>query len=267
MMRGIGTVVLLAGLTAPVAGHDYWIVPDNFSPPIGKRVAVRVFVGDHFTSEAERPFQKKPTVSFQLISSGKTIDLTAAAQEGKTPMTEIVCPQGGNYWVALERASLTITLAADKFNRYLEEEGLASILQARRQAKEEGQPGRERYARYLKCLLRAGGTGNEAWKKVVGHRLEIVPLADPHEAGTRGSLKIRLLFEGKPLSNAALFALRKDGKQVTEQKLRTAKDGTAEVRLTGRGIWLLRMVHMRRCAGRTDADWESFWTSLTFELK
>ncbi len=85
--------------------------------------------------------------------------------------------------------------------------------------------------------------------------------------GPGGALKVRLLFEGKPLPNTALFALRKIGDKVTEQRLMTAADGTAEVRLTDKGTWMLRLVHMRRCAGRADADWESFWTSLTFELR
>ncbi|HKB38425.1 MAG TPA: DUF4198 domain-containing protein, partial [Gemmataceae bacterium] len=217
--------------------------------------------------EGERPFQQKPTVAFRLISSRKAIDLATAAKEGKTPMTEIVCPERGSYWVALERAPVTITLAADKFNRYLEEEGLKPILEERRKSKEAGQPGRERYSRYLKCLLQAGGTGDETWKKVIGHRLEIVPLADPYAAGPGGVLKVRLLFEGKSLPNAALFAFHKIGDKVTEQRLTTAADGTAAVRLTDRGTWMLRLVHMRRCAGRADADWESFWTSLTFELR
>jgi uncharacterized GH25 family protein len=258
--------LLLAVFAAPGAAHDYWIEPDDFSPPVGKAVAVRVFVGDRFKSEGERPFQKKPTVSLRLVSSGKTIDLAAAAQEGKTPMTDIICPQKGNYWVALERAPVAITLAADKFNRYLEDEGLAAIVAERRRTKEEGKPGRERYARSLKCLLRAGEASDETWKRILGHRLEIVPLADPH-AAPGGMLKVRLLFEGKPLPNATLFALCKDGKKVTQQRRTTTVDGSTEVRLAGKGTWLLRLVHMRRCTSRADADWESFWTSLTFELR
>jgi uncharacterized GH25 family protein len=259
-------VLLLAYLARPALAHDYWIEPDNFSPPVGKAVAVRVFVGDHFNREAERPFQKKLTVSLRLVSAVKTVDLRTLGQEGKIPLTEVLCPDQGSYWVALERAPVGITLAADKFNRYLEDERLTAIREERKRAKEDGRPGRERYSRYLKCLLRAGGTGDATWEKVLGHRLEIVLLADPH-AATGGMLKVRLLFEGKPLPNVALFALCKEGKQVTEQKLATAADGTAEVKLLGKGIWLLRLVHMRRCAGRADADWESFWTSLTFELR
>ena len=50
-------------------------------------------------------------------------------------------------------------------------------------------------------------------------------------------------------------------------KLTTAKDGTAEVKISHAGKWLVRMVHMRRCADRDEADWESFWTSLSFAIR
>jgi uncharacterized GH25 family protein len=268
-MRRSQLAAVLSVLTAvcPAAGHDYWIQPETFAPPLNKAVAVRVFVGDHFKSEAERPFQKKPTVRFQLLSEKQTLDLAARGREGKTPMAEISCPQAGYYWINLERGPHFIKLDADKFNHYLAEEGLRAVLEQRRQAKEDRLPGRERYRRYLKCLLRGGGKGDDAWKKVLGHKLEIVPLADPGAVRPGGTLKVRVLFEGKPLAHVALFALHKQADKVSEQKLTTAADGTASVVVRGKGVWLLRLVHMRRCAGGADADWESFWSAWTFAVE
>jgi uncharacterized GH25 family protein len=268
MIRSPLVSVVLPLIACPTAaGHDYWIQPDTFAPSLNKSVAVRVFVGDHFKSEGERPFQKQPTVRFQLLSASQAVDLAARGREGKTPMAEITCPQPGYYWVALERGPHLIKLDADKFNRYLAEEGLRTVLEQRRQAKEDRLPGRERYRRYLKGLLRAGGKGDETWKKVLGHKLEIVPLDDPGAIRPGGTLKARVLFEGKPLANAALFALGKSADKVSEQKLTTAADGTASVAVKGRGTWLVRLVHMRRCVGRTDADWESLWSALTFAVE
>ena len=267
MRRASLLSVLLLSVCRPATGHDYWIQPDTFAPAPDKSVAVRVFVGDHFKSEGERPFQKKPTVRFQLLSANQTVDLAALGREDKTPMAEITCPRAGSYWIALERGPHFIKLDADKFNHYLTEEGLRAVLEQRRQAKEDRLPGRERYRRYLKCLLRAGGKGDETWKKVLGHKLEIVPLADPGAVRPGGTLKVRVLFEGKPLANAALFALHKQADKVSEQKLTTAADGTAKVAVRGRGVWLLRLVHMRRCADCPGADWESFWSALTFAVE
>src|SRR5688572_25302324 len=119
---GVALMALLAAL--PVFGHDYWLEPDAFFVPVDKEVNVRLHVGDDFKSEAERPFQKKPTVKLQLISTKETQDLTAAGEEDKKPVARVTAKTPGTYLVALERAPQKITLAADKFNAYLKEEGL-----------------------------------------------------------------------------------------------------------------------------------------------
>ena len=46
---------------------------------------------------------------------------------------------------------------------------------------------------------------------------------------------------------------------------RTGKDGRVRFKLTHSGVWMLAGVHMR-AAKRIDADWESLWAPLTFEL-
>ena len=260
---GLLTLFLAA---APATAHDYWIEPATFSPAAGKPVAVRVYVGDHFKSEGERPFQKKPTVRFRLVSAKETADLARTGREGRTPMGEAVCPRPGCHWIDLRRGAVPIKLEADKFNRYLAAEGLDAVREQRRRAGEDRQPGRERYSRCLKCLLRVGA-GDDAWKRVLGQQLEIVPLADPASVKPGGTLRVRVQFEGKPLAKAAVFALRKDGGKVTTQRLRTDAEGTAAVVLAGKGVWLVRLVHMRRCTGNADADWESVWAALTFEVK
>ncbi len=81
------------------------------------------------------------------------------------------------------------------------------------------------------------------------------------------SLPVVLLFEGKPLAGAQIEAhSRVDGKVMT-QKTTSDKDGQATVKLDRAGLWLIRLVHMRRCPEPKEADWESFWASCSFEVK
>jgi len=40
-----------------------------------------------------------------------------------------------------------------------------------------------------------------------------------------------------------------------------------EFTLGQRGAWLVRTVHMQRCIGCDDADWESFWAAYSFALR
>ena len=40
--------------------------------------------------------------------------------------------------------------------------------------------------------------------------------------------------------------------------------GRINVVMDRQGVWLVRMVHMTRCEGCDDADWQSFWSSYSF---
>ncbi len=265
--RTLIILVVLATLAAPARGHDYWLQPATFTPASGKPVALALHVGDGFVSEAERPFQKKPTLHCRLYSSSDTVDLAASAREGGRPLLRLSCPKPGIYLVALERDAHLITLAAKKFNRYLAEEGLDAVLAQRKKRGEADAPGRERYRRYLKCLLRAGGKGDGTWKKSAGHKLEILPLADPTALKAGDTLKVRILFEGKPLAGAKVTAFRRAGKKVVAHSAVSSARGEACFPFDAAGPCLVRLVHMRRSAHDSEADWHSFWAALSFAVR
>src|SRR5262249_3155538 len=191
-------------------------------------------------------------------------DLAARGTDGKKPVTRLSFAREGTHLVLLERAAQLITLDAAKFNRYLEEEGLQEALADRKRTGEDRQPGRERYSRYLKSLLQVGKPLDEVTRPV-GHKLEIVPLENPYSLRPGDTLTVRVLFEDKPLANARLAAHHRDGDRTQTQSLTTTKDGEATIKLPDAGPWLVRLVHMRRCSAE-DADWESFWSALTFAV-
>ena len=85
-------------------------------------------------------------------------------------------------------------------------------------------------------------TGPEApWQSVMGHKLEIVPLADPAAKQPGDSLPVKVLFQGEPLANIAVE--RTDGVTPIKEKdiprFTTGKDGVALVPITSRGLQLL----------------------------
>jgi uncharacterized GH25 family protein len=250
-----------------VHGHDYWLQPATFFPAVKQPVAVRLLVGDGFISELERPFQTAVTRRFVLLSADGSRDLSRETRDGAKPLISLALPKAGTYWLMIERDAHYLTLPAEKFNAYLAEEGLQAILEQRRQAGEDKQPGREKYSRYLKCLLQAGATADDTWKKTGNLRLEIIPLSNPPLLKPGDRLKVRILFEGKALPAARVFADHRSGAKVQTQALTTAKDGTAEIVIAESGPWLVRLVHMQRCGNDPKADWESFWGALTFGVR
>jgi uncharacterized GH25 family protein len=48
---------------------------------------------------------------------------------------------------------------------------------------------------------------------------------------------------------------------------RTDNDGRVRFRLPQGGMWLVKAVHMIPAPAGSNAEWASFWASLTFELR
>lgn len=74
---------------------------------------------------------------------------------------------------------------------------------------------------------------------VLGHAIEIVPLTDPAASGASSNLRVRVLFEGKPLSNAKIEISH--GSRVSQSE--TDAEGIAAVPITGGGDYTLSVGH------------------------
>jgi uncharacterized GH25 family protein len=260
----IAGFVSILFLSISAFAHDYWLEPDAFIVKPGQQVIVRMFLGEHLVSEEERPFKELANVRFELFSNDGRSDLASRAQDDETPVAKLDLKKSGTYLVAMERKPQSISIEADRFTNYLKEEGLDAIVRERESRGETGTEGRERYRRFLKTLILVGDKRDDVFKTIVGHELEVVPAGNPYDAKPGDTLKLTVLFQGKPLTGATVFAHNRDNGKVSTQTLRTAADGTIVVKLDHPGQWLVRMVHMRRCVSCKDIDWESFWTSFSF---
>jgi uncharacterized GH25 family protein len=263
--RRLLAAVTLFLVIVPARAHDYWLMPESFFAAPGSTDELRLLMGDDFVVEEERPFQKKPTLRFRHFAGKETSDLSG--EDGKKPFARLSLKESVTHLIALDRASSLIKLEADKFNKYLKEEGLDAILEARRKAGEDRSPGRERYSRYIKTLIQAGDKPDDTATRVIGQKLEIVLQANPYRLKAGDSLTVKVLFEGKPLARAKVFAHHREKEKTRTQSTTTSAEGLATFKLNASGPWLIRLVHMRRAVKDADADWESFWAALTFALK
>jgi uncharacterized GH25 family protein len=78
-------------------------------------------------------------------------------------------------------------------------------------------------------------------------------------------LKVQLLYLGKPLAGARVTALRKE-KPDAKMHVRTDARGRARLMLPAPGMWLVKAVHMIRLENHSQADWESYWATLLFQV-
>ena len=78
-------------------------------------------------------------------------------------------------------------------------------------------------------------------------------------------LPLRVLYEGAPLTGLLLRRFRSGDADPTAEA-RTDAEGRVRFRIDRGGTWMIAGVHVREAPADVDADWESFWISLTFTM-
>ena len=257
---------LIVVLTADALAHEYWIEPAKFSIAKGEKTQVKLLLGDGLVKDVEeRPFQADKTTVFSVFSRRQTLDLRSRLADGATPLYEFTGAEMGNYLFAMERTWSYITIEPDQFDAYLREDGMEYIIAEREKLGESKRPGRERYARFLKSLLQVGRKGDDTYKKRTGLTVELIPQANPYSKKVGDLISFQALLDNKPLAGYTVFA---DNRQTGKKKLLTDKNGKFTFKLDAPGLWLTRLVFMRRCkVDCGDADWESFWASFSFVIE
>jgi uncharacterized GH25 family protein len=262
-----GALLLLS--TSLLLAHDYWLLASSFILKKGQTLTLRLLVGDDLEPEEERVFQRHKTVSFQLHTATGTEDLLPAAKDSTLPVLQKRLDFNGLGLISMERNFSRLEMDSVKFHQYLIHEFLVDAMDAREQPGRKHRVERERYARAIKSLVQVGtpAATDATYRKRLGHKIELILLQNPYRLRPGDLLEAQLFFEGKPLVKKVLMALHKapDG-TFTELITYTDDEGIARFKLKRPGPWVLRTTHLLPCDDCPDVDWESFWTSYSFEL-
>lgn len=262
ILSATATVLVAAAAFA----HDLYVMPERFRVAVGETLTVALHNGDAFPeSEASVAVERLRDAS--LRAGAASAPLSNLRVEANRTLGNVTVPAAGTLVLTARTIPNLIELAPDKFTAYLKEEGQPEVIQWRAAHGESGKPGRERYSKYIKSLLLAG-TPSDAFQTVVGFPIEIIPEKDPYRLKPGDSLPVRVLFRGAPAAGLQVESAWAGaaGKKV-QVAGRTNAEGRVNVPLAQAGRWRLHAIKMERCADPKAADWESFWSSLTFELR
>ena len=266
-------VALAGALWAGRAGaHQYWLAPSRYVVAPHTAVEVSAAAGTGFHGE-RKPWSPARCVRF-VGRATRTLDFARAATVGDLVWARFAPSDDGGAMLAYESNFAQIELPAAEFDAYLEEEGLREPLETRRRAA-TATPGRERYRRCAKTWL--AGRDSKRALQPFGLPLEIVPLRVP---GDDPALRVRVLWNGRPLAGALVKAWRSDLARDGASRDPGARDsvglawsgptdarGESAVPLAQAGEWLVSVEHMVPSGDKTEADWESTWASFTFERR
>lgn len=261
--RALGFALWIGLLAGPaLRAHDFWIEPSAFTPAPGQRVAVRLRVGQDLRGD---PVPRDPALLRRFSVVGPSGESPVPGVPNTDPAGFAAFQSPGPYTIVYESGRSSVELDAQKFEKYLAEEGLEKISALRASRGQSGAGVKEVFSRFAKALILAGGSRGSGYDQVLGQRLELVPEASPYALTGGGELRVRLLYEGKPLAGALVAALQK-GRPEARVSARSDKGGRVRLRLDRPGFWLVKAVHTVPAPKEAGADWESFWASLTFEV-
>ncbi|MBC7609645.1 MAG: DUF4198 domain-containing protein [Polaromonas sp.] len=266
--------LLMSGLS--VHAHEFWFTPVTAPLAAGDSASLTLHVGEFFEGDV-LGFSAQQTVALRQYSASGATDLRALLpRNSAVPALLVPVLTPGTHMVVFNSQPNFISLPAGSFHAYLHDEGLDFIKAQREAAGSAEKPGRERYRRFVKTLMRVApgtDTAQSAAAKPdtthatrTGQRLEILPSIDPMAMVPGEALGVRVEFDGKPLEGALLKAWHKRGGQMLIIRAKTAADGSASFDLPYAGPWMISVVHMIPAVSVKDVDWDSLWANLSFNL-
>jgi len=257
-MKKIGFLVCVF-FAMPLLAHECWIACQKYYLKIGETARISFHVGENF--EPEKWAGKIKWL--KVFAPNKTEQDILPVLDTTNRTLSFLPKEEGTHLVALHSEAKFIRLEAAKFNSYLEEDGLADVLNFRKQNAQIDKEGTELYERCNKTLLQVGKQKTNAYKKIVGLPLEIVLLQNPYKNPSQ--ITVKLLFKNKPLPlHLVKVWHRQDGK-TTLQDLKTDAKGLLTFPLKKTGVYMISSVKMVANEKQPDgAQWHSYWANYTF---
>ncbi|WP_422857806.1 DUF4198 domain-containing protein [Flagellimonas sp. S174] len=159
--------------------------------------------------QSENIIARDRMLDASLIAQGKRTAIDASQwKDQDSTITQLAFNTGeaGTYVVGVATKARNIELSAEKFNGYLEHDGVLDMLEQRTKDSLLDQDAVESYEKHVKAIYQVGDVKTNDWGTVLGYPIEFVPQANPYEKYSGEKLEIQLLLDSKPLSNQLVFA-------------------------------------------------------------
>lgn len=249
-------LTLILGVTCyQASAHDMWLEVRDYTSAVGDEISLTLGYG-HYLPAREFMDRKNLEEIYILDEKGNKIGMKAYSDvefKGERPLKK-----KGTYLIVAEKKGGFFTKTTEGYKRGYTKKGLKNVIQCTYSAK------------YSKAVVNVGKAGGKAFSEVLGHDLEIVPLADPGTLARGDYLPIKVMFNGKPLSSSHVFATYvgfSTEKNTFAYATKTDKKGIAKIRMLKAGVWLITTCHIEAYPDLKECDQYKFASSLTFEIK
>ncbi len=237
-------LLLCLGLSAPASAHNLWLNATDFAPTLSGRAGAhsKIYFGFGHRFPVQDFLDKDKLREFRLIlPDGSQRDLDAG--ENGFLATPVVFKDAGGYIVSAATATGFYTMFTNDDGRIHHKmdgmQGLSNVVLSLY------------YENYTKALIDVESSNEQAYVTPVGHRIEIVPLENPYLKKAGDTLRLQVLFNGKPAPFCPLSAtyLGFSSKEDYAFSTKTNSRGIAELRLLQPTQWIA-LATLRKPADR-----------------
>jgi hypothetical protein len=258
-------LLVVVDVALPGSGwsHDFWIEPNRFILEEPGKVQLMLKEGVDLKGNS-LPYITDWFEDFTQTDSTGRAAINSIL--GNDPAASVELTDGLTV-IGYQSQRNFVDLGPEKFTKYLRDEGMDYVFKLREERGESDQNALEYFVRCAKSMLQTGDSSSgELYTTQLGYALELIPETDPYQLSPGNELGLRLLYLGAPIEDIRIRAFTKD---LLDQPIdaRTASDGRVVLTLPRAGKWLIKAVHLIPIKNDPKARWESFWASLTFELR
>ena len=196
--------LLLIGLSLVVSmvfAHEFWLQPSQFFARAGDIINIQVLVGEGFLGERSKG-RKNRIIQYRHHTDNATTDLAPALSGDTYGDVSVTLATPGTHLFSFANTPKFLTMKADSFLLYLEEDGLDNVIATRKQRGETTKPSRELYQRCVKTLVQVGDEPTRIFAKNTAMPLEIMVVENPYAKRPGQIVDFQILFMNKPLSGA-----------------------------------------------------------------
>ncbi|CCO25005.1 DUF4198 domain-containing protein [Maridesulfovibrio hydrothermalis] len=248
------TFVLAVLSCGSAFAHEFIIKPVQLTTQKDHVVPFSVISAHAFMiSEEMEPLNQ---VEAQLIQNGKVTKLTLAENEMLMTLDgQAKFAKEGTAIIAGHRNGMIWTQTTKGWKQQ-SKKGLKGVIKS------------GKYEKFCKTLITVGKPDG-SFNKVVGHKLEIVPVTDPTQAKVGDEIEIKILLDGKPVTVEnvlATYAGFSTNNNTYAYFTEPYGNGLAKVKISAPGTWMVR-VQYKNAQPTADYDSHVMRAVLVFEVK
>jgi uncharacterized GH25 family protein len=254
--------------------HLYWIEPNEFffyektkqmDKKVSEDLSFEISGGDtYFNADSNRTVDEAAYTFTYLKPDGSPL---SPAREFNSPQRRIIetsVDSKGTYTLAVTRSGKPMY-----YSKLADDSWVAKAKDELTDDQMKGAKVFGGYFQHIKSYVTLH-TPTDSWQKPLGHALEIVPLSHPNLVYSSDSLKVKVLYMGKPVKDTHVSAIyqgfraKEHGK--TPISVKTDETGVATLTFSQPSRWLITTKYIEKQGDNKKADLFEHQASLMLEV-